>query len=120
MGRPCGEQRAALLSALACGPGTSRELARRALAAVDPASLALIACLSDSRAVTLTLDNMVRRGVPQARIERYERVPGRNRPVPVYGRLNAQPAAPAAGGIAATFAQLGLALFGGASAEVPA
>lgn len=106
MGRPCGEQRAALLSALACGPGTSRELARRAGIPFEVASE--------------TLKNMVRKGVPQAQIERYERVPGRNRPVPVYGRLNVATPAPDGAGIAATFAQLGLALFGGASAEVPA
>lgn len=100
MARPCGAQRKALLEALDEAPGTSGQLARRAGI--------------DATTVWRTLDNMVRRGVPQAVVLRHERVPGVKRPVPVYGRLHDPDRADAANdaGVAAAFAQIGMALFG--------
>lgn len=106
MARPCSAQRLALLDALAHTPeGTSRQLARLAGLSFEEASE--------------TLKNMTRKGVPQTRVLRYERVPGCKRPVPVYGRLDPAtvPAGRAGGGLAEAFGQLGLALFGG-QAEV--
>lgn len=99
MGRPCGLQREALLSALDQGPGTTRVLAARAGLQVDDAMR--------------VLDNMVRNGVPQATVLRHERVPGCKRPVPVYARLvECRGDAANDPGVLAAFQQLGMALFG--------
>lgn len=95
MARPCGSQRKALLEALALGPGTSRELAERAGLSADDAMQ--------------VLNNMVRKGVPQALVLRHERVPGCKRPVPVYGPV---PVAEAESYADEPYAQLGAALFG--------
>lgn len=107
MARPCGVQRQSLLDALDKGPGTTRVLAARAGLAVDEAMR--------------VLDNMVRKGVPQATVLRHERVPGCKRPVPVYARLLV-PRGDAANdpGVIAALQQLGLALFGAPGVGVAA
>lgn len=101
MGRHSGKDRLAILSAMADGEGTSREIARRT--GIDQAK------------VMQMLDNMTRKGRgQQVHVVRHERVRGCKRPVPVYALiLPGSPQQREQSDMLVTVQQLGLALFGG-------
>lgn len=101
MGRPTGKDRLAIMSALAGGEATSRELSDRTGI--------------DFERVSEIMRNMARRGRgQQAHVVRHERVRGCKRPVPVYALVlpDARPVE-VESSVLLTVRQLGLALFGG-------
>jgi len=99
MSRPHSEARLLLLDALKAGPGSTRVLAGRAELDVKDA----MRCL----------DNMVHKGTPQAVVLRKERMPGVNRPVPIYAPLDQPGTSDAANdsGVMRSLAAIGRALF---------
>lgn len=104
MGRPTGKDRLAIMSALAGGEATSRELSDRTGI--------------DFERVSEIMRNMARRGRgQQAQVVRHERVRGCKRPVPVYALvLPDAPLVREQSDMLITVRQLGLALFGGRAA----
>jgi hypothetical protein len=99
MSRPHSEARLLLLDALKAGPGSTRVMAGRA--GLD------VACAREC------LNNMVRKGIPQAVVLRKERMPGVNRPVPIYAPLDQPGTSDAANdsGVMRSLAAIGQALF---------